>query len=85
MPVLTVDIVIIRRGKFLLLKRAIAPAKNQWGTSSHTPSIFFLAHPVPRWQKIKINFNNSETIWFSHIPRRLNTKLKKMIQRAGFQ
>lgn len=32
MPVLTVDIVIVYRGKFLLLKRAIAPAKGQWWT-----------------------------------------------------
>ena len=32
MPVLTVDIVIAHEGKFLLLKRAIAPAKGQWWT-----------------------------------------------------
>jgi len=31
-PILTVDIVIVHRGKFLLLKRAIAPAKGQWWT-----------------------------------------------------
>lgn len=32
MPVLTVDVVIVDHGKFLLLKRAIPPAKGQWWT-----------------------------------------------------
>lgn len=32
MPILTVDIVIAHRGRFLLLKRAIAPAKGAWWT-----------------------------------------------------
>ncbi len=32
MPILTVDIVIVDHGKFLLLKRAIPPAKGQWWT-----------------------------------------------------
>lgn len=32
LPILTVDIVIIHKGKFLLLRRSIAPAKGQWWT-----------------------------------------------------
>jgi len=129
-PVLTVDVVIVYRGKVLLVKRRFDPdrdrwwtpggrvlkgekleatarrkakeetgirvkivrmlgvedfyfKKNRWGTSSHTPGIFFLAHPIGR-PVIKLDRQSTEAKWFSNIPKNLHPKLKKILREAGF-
>ena len=131
-PILTVDVVIVHRGKFLLIKRACPPAKNawwtpggrvfwgekmetavqrkarsetgisvkvdkfldivdfkfqkgMWGIPVHTPSAFYLGHPVSRAPKIKFDKTSLDARWFEHIPKRCHRGLARMLRKAGFK
>ena len=129
-PVLTVDIVIVRRGKFLLHRRANEPYKGywwtpggrvllgesperaanrkaleevglrvklvkilgtlnapekRWGIKSQTISIVYLANLSSKKQKIILDSQSIEARWFSKIPSRTHTFVKRFLREAGFK